>query len=384
MIRLLVYFYTLLALLPLHAEVGTKLLASGLNQPLWVSCPKGVNDMLWVVEKEGTIRTLNPKTGDLSDFLDIRHLIKIKMNEQGLLGLAFSPDYLQSGKFYVYYTNLKGDTEICRFTANGPDKRICDATTRELILSFKQNARNHNGGWIGFGPDGLLYIASGDGGMGNDPLNHGQKLTTLLGKILRIDVSTTRAYRIPEDNPFINHPKAKPEIYAYGLRNPWRCSWDRETHDFYIGDVGQNKHEEINYVAAGKGKGANYGWRLREGLIATPSKLIGGPHPDDAIDPIYTYQHGSKAKEGKSVTGGYVYRGPIECLRGKYFFADYVNPRIWSFEVRDGKMHNFEDWTELFKSEGSVISNISSFGEDNDGNLFIVSLAGKIYQVIER
>lgn len=374
----------LLLILPLQAKPSTTLLASGFKQPVWASCPSGVANHLWILEKEGLIRILNRKTGTKSEFLDIRKLIKIKMNEQGLLGLAFDQNYLQSGKFYVYYTNTKGDTEICRFTAHGPGKMLCRPSTRELILTFKQNARNHNGGWIGFGPDGYLYIATGDGGMGNDPLNHGQDLTTLLGKILRIDVSSATGYRVPPDNPLINHSKAKPEIYAYGLRNPWRCSWDRKTHDFYIGDVGQNKWEEINFMPAGKGKGANYGWRLREGLIPTPSKIAGGSKPPNAVDPIYAYKHGGKPHEGQSVTGGYVYRGPIKSLQGKYFFADYVNPRIWSFEVKNSRMDNFEDWTAGLQPEGGSIQTISSFGEDNDGNLLIISLSGSIYQVVDR
>jgi len=370
--------------LPTQAKVSTSLLASGFKKPVWASCPAGANDHLWIVEKEGTIRILNRHTAAKSDFLDIRNLIKIKGNEQGLLGLAFSNDYLKTGRFYVYYTNTKGDTEICRFTAHGPGMMRCEPSTRELLLSFHQSARNHNGGWLGFGPDGLLYIATGDGGFGNDPLNHGQDLSTHLGKLLRIDVSPKKAYCIPADNPFVNRSKAKPEIYAYGLRNPWRCSWDRKTNDFYIGDVGQNHWEEINFMPSGKGKGANYGWRLREGLVATPKKNIGGPLPAKAIDPIYVYQHGSKNNQGASVTGGYVYRGPIRSLHGKYFFADYANPRIWSLEVKDGAMTNFEDWTERLHPENGKIDTIASFGEDNEGNLLIISYSGSIHQVVDR
>lgn len=384
MIRTLVLISLVVIAHPVHAGIGTVIIGSGFKQPVWASPPPGVSDHLWVVEKEGTIRILNRKTGARNDFLDIRNLIEIRMNEQGLLGLAFDRDYLQTGKFYVYYTNTGGDSEICRFTAHGPGKMTCDPSTRELILTFKQNARNHNGGWIGFGPDGYLYIATGDGGMGNDPLNHGQDLTTLLGKILRIDVSTDEGYRIPEDNPFIRQRKAKPEIYAYGLRNPWRCSWDRKTMDFYIADVGQNRWEEINYMPAGKGNGANYGWRPREGLIATPNKIAGGPSPPNASDPIYAYLHGHKDNEGLSVTGGYVYRGPIKGLQGKYFFADYVNPRIWSFEVKNGTANNFEDWTDRLQPAKEKITSIASFGEDNDGNLLIISLSGNIYQVVEK
>ena len=370
--------------LPTQAKVGTIQLASGFKQPVWASCPTGNNDHLWIIEKQGTIRILNRHTGDKSDFLDIRDQIKIKGNEQGLLGLAFSNDYLKTGRFYVYYTNTKGDTEICRFTAHGKGMRQCHAKSRELLLTFHQDFKNHNGGWLGFGPDGYLYIGTGDGGAANDPKNKAQDLSSLLGKLLRIDVSPKKAYRIPADNPFVNRSKAKPEIYAYGLRNPWRCSWDRKTNDFYIADVGQNRWEEINFMPSGKGKGANYGWRLREGLIATPQKNIGGPLPAKVIDPIYVYKHGGKNNEGASVTGGYVYRGPIKSLHGKYFFADYANPRIWSLEVKDGEMTNFEDWTERLQPKNGKIKTIASFGEDNAGNLLIISYSGSIYQVVDQ
>lgn len=384
MFRLFILFSLLLLPASIHAKVGATLLSSGFKKPVWAESPEGVKDHLWVVEKEGTIRILNRKTGEKSDFLDIKDRIKIRMNEQGLLGFAFSKDYLQSGRFYVYYTNIEGHTEICRFTAHGDGMRQCKASTRELVLTFHQNARNHNGGWIGFGPDGYLYIATGDGGAGNDPKNHGQDLTTHLGKILRIDVSPEKGYRIPSDNPFKNKSKAKPEIFAYGLRNPWRCSWDMKTGDFFIADVGQNHWEEINYMPAGKGNGANYGWRLREGKVATPNKNAGGKSPAKAVDPIYVYKHGGKSTEGVSVTGGYVYRGPIKSLQGKYFFADYANPRIWSFEVRAGKMSKFEDWTDRLKPEQGKINTIASFGQDSEGNLLIISHSGNIYQVVDQ
>ncbi|MGB1260408.1 MAG: PQQ-dependent sugar dehydrogenase, partial [Akkermansiaceae bacterium] len=269
------------------------------------------------------------------------------------------------------------------FTAQGDAKDTCDASSRELLLTFKQDYKNHNGGWIGFGPDGYLYIGTGDGGAGNDPKQRAQDLSQYLGKLLRLDVSPAKGYKIPRDNPFKNRSSAKAEIFAYGLRNPWRCSWDSKTGDLYIADVGQNKWEEVNFMPAGKGKGANYGWRLREGLIATPSKSIGGDKPSRAVDPVHVYYHGRKDNEGLSITGGYVYRGPIKSLQGKYFYADYANPRIWSFEMKNGKAHNHEDWTERFKCNGKKISAIASFGEDHAGNLLLISHGGNIYQVIE-
>lgn len=384
MIRFCLLLCLTLIPMAIHGKIGTRLLGSGFKQPVWLSCPDGERNAVWVVEKEGRIVILNRVTGKKHDFLDITPLIKIRMNEQGLLGLAFSDDYSESGRFYVYFTNVDGDTEICRFTASGHQKQHCDPSTRELLLKIKQSARNHNGGWIDFGPDGFLYIATGDGGSANDPLNHGQDLSTHLGKLLRIDVSPEKGYNIPADNPFLEQASAMPEIYAYGLRNPWRCSWDRATGDFYIADVGQNHWEEINFVPAGQGKGANYGWRLREGMIATPKNNVGGPAPLNAINPVYVYKHGRKDNEGLSVTGGYVYRGPIESLHGKYFFADYANPRIWSIEVKNGKAGNFQDWTQQLKPTRGTLNLIASFGEDSDGNLFIVSHSGDIHQIVDQ
>ena len=365
------------------ANIGTKLIASGLEEPVWAESPTGMPDRLWIVEKSGTIRILDFKSGERTLFLDIRDRIKIKMNEQGLLGMAFSKDYTISGRFYVYYTNQKGNSEIVRFTASGEKIDKCDASTGELLLEIPQRAKNHNGGWIDFGPDGYLYISTGDGGSAFDPKNHGQDLTTHLGKILRIDVSPETGYAIPPDNPFIDQGKAKPEIYAYGLRNPWRCSWDRKTNDFYIADVGQRAWEEINFMPAGKGSGANYGWRLREGLIASPKKGVGGEKPNKAIDPIYVYEHSGGLFSGVSVTGGYVYRGSIESIQGKYFFADFANPRVWSFEVKDGKAVNPEDWTDRLKPDEGRLNKIASFAEDHDGELLIISLGGDIFKIVE-
>lgn len=371
--------------LPTIAEITTTLVAKDFKRPVWASAPEGSSGkQLWVVEKNGTIRILDRTSGNKKLFLDITSLVGSKGNEEGLLGLAFSADYLKSGRFYVNLTSKDGHTEITRFTAHGDNKQHCDSATREVLLRYKQDYRNHNGGWIGFGPDGFLYIGNGDGGSGNDPKNRAQDLSSYLGKLLRIDVSPDKGYRVPDDNPFRNTADAKAEIYAYGLRNPWRCSWDKKTKDFYIADVGQNKWEEINFIPAGMGKGANYGWRLREGLEPTPRKKIGGDKPKGAIDPIYVYKHGGGKREGLSLTGGYVYRGPIKSLQGHYFFADYANPRIWSIKVVDGKATEFQDWTDRFKPQQGKITAVSSFAEDPEGNLLIISYGGKIYQIKEK
>lgn len=387
MLRALIITFTVFTCLSCNAEkenIGVKLIGEGFKRPLWAETPQGVKGHLWVLEKTGVIKILDVKNGESTLFLDVTKNITSKSNEQGLLGLAFEADYLQSGRFYLYYTNPKGDTEVCRYTAHGDDKRSCKASTRELLLTFKQDFRNHNGGWIGIGPDGYLYVGTGDGGAANDPKKRAQNLNSYLGKLLRLDISPEKGYKVPKDNPFLGNSKAKPEIFAYGLRNPWRCSWDSKNGDFYIADVGQNAWEEINYMPAGQGKGANYGWRAREGKVATPKKGVGSDKPHKAIEPIYVYPHNNSDIGGVSVTGGYVYRGPIKSLHGKYFFADYVKPNIWSFEVKNGKTTNFQNWSKQLSPAKGKLTSITSFGQDADGNLLIISDRGKIYQVVEK
>ncbi|HEX5791347.1 MAG TPA: PQQ-dependent sugar dehydrogenase, partial [Luteolibacter sp.] len=243
---------------------------------------------------------------------------------------------------------------------------------------------NHNGGWTCFGPDGMLYIGSGDGGSGNDPENRAQDLGTLLGKILRIDVSKPGPYRIPADNPFVGKQGARGEIWAYGLRNPWRCSFDRQTGDLWIGDVGQNQWEEINFMPAGKGAGANYGWRLREGLIETPKKGIGGPKPEPCVEPVHVYAHGSGPMQGLSVTGGYVYRGPISSLKGRYIFADFQQPRLWSLRLENGKAVDLQNHSGSWKPSQGNFNLISSFAEDLEGNLYVICLSGDLFMLSDR
>jgi glucose/arabinose dehydrogenase len=336
------------------------------------------------MEQEGRVWIVDEKTGerDKEPFLDIRGDVSRKANEEGLLGLAFAPDFLKSGRFYVNLTDNDKQTRIVRFTSE--DRKTTSPASAEIILKYPSEFNNHNGGWLDFGPDGMLYIGNGDGGSGNDPNNRGQTLDTMLGKILRIDVSPTTGYKVPADNPFVGDAKAKPEIWAYGVRNPWRCSFDRETGDFWMGDVGQNAWEEINHVAKGKGAGANFGWRLREGEIETPKKGVGGPATREMIEPVYVYKHGNGEKEGLSVTGGFVYRGPIKELQGRYVFGDYQNPRIWSFELKNGKATKFKDHTKELQPKGGRINLIASFAEDQDGGLFIVDHTGPVYRIVER
>ncbi len=369
-----------------QANIGVREVAKGFDRPVWAGVPIGVEGKLWVMEQAGRVWIVDTKTGKREEkpFLDIHGEVLRKGNEEGLLGLAFAPDFMKSGRYYVNYTDKSKEkqTRISRFISK--DKKTTDPKSEEIILNYPSIYDNHNGGWIAFGPDGMLYIGNGDGGAGNDPKNSGQSMDTLLGKILRIDVSPKTEYRVPSDNPFVNDKNAEPEIWAYGVRNPWRCSFDRKTGDFWMGDVGQNHWEEIDFMPNGKAAGANFGWRLREAEHETPQNGVGGPKPKGAIDPVYSYGHGNGDREGLSVTGGYVYRGPIKELQGRYVFGDYQNPRIWSFVLQDGKVTDFQDNTKALQPEGGRINLISSFAEDNDGNLFIVDHSGPVYEVIEK
>ncbi len=367
-----------------HAGIGVELVAKGFERPVWAGQPQGTDGKLWVMEQAGRVWIVDEKTGEreAEPFLDIRSDVSRKGNEEGLLGLAFAPDFATSGRYYVNFTDKEKQTRIVRFTSE--DRKTTAADSGEVLMAYPSEYENHNGGWLDFGPDGMLYIGNGDGGSGNDPKNRAQAMDSLLGKILRIDVSSKTGYKTPPDNPFVEDKDAKPEIWITGVRNPWRCSFDRKTGDFWIGDVGQNHWEEIDFLPKGKGSGANLGWRLREGEIETPAKKVGGPAPRGAIDPVYVYKHGMGEKEGLSVTGGYVYRGPIKELQGRYVFADYQNPRIWSFELKGGKASGFKDHTKDLQPEGGRINLISSFAEDTDGGLFIVDHSGPIYRIVER
>jgi glucose/arabinose dehydrogenase len=369
-----------------NAELNVKLVSNGFERPVWAGTAKGIEDKIWVMEQVGKVWIVDLKTGEREKepFLDIEGIVSRAANEEGLLGLAFAPDFQKSGRYYVNYTDKTPEklTRIVRFISK--DLKSTKPDSGEILMKYPSEASNHNGGWVGFGPDNMLYIANGDGGSANDPHKHGQALDTYLGKILRIDVSAQTGYKVPPDNPFVDDKAAKPEIWAYGLRNPWRCSFDRTTGDFWIGDVGQNKWEEVDFMPSGKGSGANYGWSLREGDKETPQKGTGGPSPVGSVEPIYTYDHGGKENQGFSVTGGYLYRGTIKELRGRYVFGDYQNPRIWSFVVKNGKISDFKDHTKSLQPEGGKINLIASFAEDNDGEIYVIDHTGPIYKIVER
>ncbi|MCE9556495.1 MAG: M28 family peptidase, partial [Planctomycetes bacterium] len=375
-------------------HVETIRVASGLSSPLYATTPDGDTGRLFIVEKGGRIRILNLGAGTVNTtpFLNISGLVSTG-SEQGLLGLAFDPGYSTNGFFYIAYTNTSGTSVIARYQVSG-DPNVANAGSGLTLLTIGQPFANHNGGWIDFGPDGYLYYASGDGGSGGDPLNNAQTITNnLLGKMLRIDVNGTdnitgnsdddafpgdpnRNYSNPSSNPFVGKT-GDDEIWSYGLRNPWRPSFDRVTGDLYIADVGQGAHEEINFQPAANLGGENYAWNRREG---TADYQGGASLPGD-VGPIYDYLHGNGSNQGYSVTGGYVYRGPISFLDGKYFFADYVTERIWSVEYDSGTATDFLDWTTALTPDVGTIDSIASFAEDASGNLYVIDLGGEVFRV---
>ncbi|MGI9517110.1 MAG: PQQ-dependent sugar dehydrogenase [Pirellulaceae bacterium] len=360
-------------------------IASGLSRPVFATTAPGDATRLFIVEQHtGIIKILNLTTGQINTtpFLTIEGLAT--GNEQGLLGLAFHPMYQNNGRFYVNCNTSAddGDTHIREYTRSTAD--LANPKSARELMTINQPFPNHNGGWMGFGPtDQLLYIATGDGGSGGDPQNNAQTITNnLLGKILRIDPLETKTspYSIPATNPFVG-VTGDDEIWAYGLRNPWRCCFDWTTSDLYIADVGEGTREEINVQPSSNIGGTNYGWRVREGTLGSP--LAG------AIDPVYDYEHGFGALEGYSVTGGCVYRGPIAALRGHYFFSDYVTDGIWSFRW-DGSApsshngtnySNFIDWTDKITANIGSVANVSSFAEDALGNVYILDLGGEIFRI---
>jgi len=381
--------------------VTTVRVGNGFTNPLLATHAPGDPDRLFVVEKgtgtTGRVKTLDlsngPVPGSVSTFLTVNNITT--NNERGLLGLAFHPDFQNNGLFYLNLTDSLGRTNVVEYRVSD-DPDLADPDPLRTLLTIDQPQANHNAGWMDFGPDGHLYIATGDGGGGNDSgaghtpgVGNSQDITdNLLGKILRIDVNNddfpddnNRNYAIPDDNPFVGQT-GDDEIWAYGLRNPFRNSFDRDTGDLWIADVGQNTREEVNFQPADSPGGENYGWRLREGRITTPTGGVGGSRPDGNVDPVYDYNHGFGTFEGRSVTGGFVYRGPIEQLQGFYFFGDFISSNLWTFDPADpfGTVENVGD--QLDPAAGSINS-ISSFGEDLAGNLYIVDFnGGEVFRVV--
>jgi glucose/arabinose dehydrogenase len=369
--------------------ITTERIASGLNNPLYVTSPPGDTSRLFIVEQHtGRIKILNlaDMTINPAPFLDIDGLAG--GNEQGLLGLAFDRDYFENGLFYVNLTISNGTTEIRRYQVSADNPDIADPASESMVITYTQPFSNHNGGWIGFGPDGYFYLCTGDGGGGNDPGNRAQDITgQRLGKILRIDVhgddfpaDPLRNYAIPPTNPFVGIT-GDDEIWAYGLRNPWRASFDHLTGDLYLADVGQNQREEINFQPAGSAGGENYGWRIMEGFRCNISNDSLPCNDPSFVPPIHEYSHSGAPDGGSSITGGYVYRGPVTELQGIYFFADYVSNQIWSFRYDGVTKTEFTNRTAELTPDVGSINSISSFGEDAIGNLYIVDLGGEIFKI---
>ena len=344
--------------------------AGGLLNPLGLASAGDGLGRLFVVEQAGRIWIIQDGELSAEPFLDIRQRVGSKGFEQGLLGLAFHPRYAQNGYFFVNYTDRNGDTVIARFqvAAQGADQ--ADAASELQLLTVNQPFQNHNGGSVAFGPDGYLYLGLGDGGSAGDPRGFGQSLATHLGKILRLDVDASEPYGIPADNPFANGGGLA-EIWAYGLRNPWRFTFDRLTGDLYIADVGQNQWEEINFLPAGALGGVNFGWKFFEGL----HPYEGAPQQGaDFVFPVAEYSHA----EGCSVTGGVVYRGErLPAWQGVYLYGDYCTGRIWGL-LRDAQ----GNWQSQALFEG--MGRITAFGEDELGEIYRIDQAGEVFVLVER
>ena len=375
---------------PARAQLTTDLVVSGLTQPIaFVQDPSDATVFL-VVQQDGRIRAMKGGVLQSPDYLDLRAVV-LNAGEQGLLGLAFAPDYATSRRVYVNFINLQGHTVIARFTRMTGDPLRADPASRFDLLwpggqrLISQPFANHNGGNLAFGPDGFLYIGMGDGGSGNDPLRHAQNPLSLLGKMLRIDVNVAandpEGYNIPATNPFVGRADVLGEIWSLGLRNPWRWSFDNVlrggTGALVMGDVGQGGFEEVDYEPAGRG-GRNYGWPQREGAHNNVPGTLFSP----ATEPIHEYPRST----GQSITGGYVYRGSAlgASWRGRYFFADFVNSRVWSLQLTVNPATGeatASDVREHTAELGAAATNPSSFAEDANGELYILSYTGRIFRL---
>ena len=367
----------------LHLELVT----DQIERPVFVTAPPGDLDRLFVIDQYddqaiGRIRIVRDGTVLATPFLELGPVAT--NNSTGVLCLEFDPGFADNGTFYVFYTGAAGDVVISRFCASG-DPDVADPGSEERLLSIPQPHHFHQGGWFGFGPDGLLYISSGDGGPANDPDHRGQDMASLLGKMLRIDpggddfpADPDRNYAIPPSNPFVGEPGLD-EIWALGLREAWRCSFDRETGDLYIADVGQEGWEEVDIEPAGFGGGANYGWRCREG--ANP--LWDDPECAGQVftDPVFEYAH---AGGNCCVIGGYVYRGvSLPALRGRFLFGDNCSGRIWSV-LRDGVgvTDLVEHPIEIIGSPGTPFDQLTTFGQDACGELYVCARFNQVYRIV--
>jgi glucose/arabinose dehydrogenase len=360
-------------------RVALEAVTTELEQPTSVTHAGDGSDRLFVTQKTGLIQVIEAGAVRETPFLDLSNRVSTS-SEQGLLGLAFSPDYANDGRLFVNYTDLEGSTVVAEFTVSD-DPNLADPASERVLLTVAQPYANHNGGGLAFGPDGYLYIGLGDGGAGGDPEGNGQDPSTLLGSLLRIDVGSGgeagQPYTVPDTNPFVGRPDAAPEVWAYGLRNPWGFSFDRETGDLWIADVGQNAFEEINRQPAGSPGGENYGWNRMEGFHCfDPASPREPPERCDQTGltlPVLAYSHASG--DGRSVTGGYVYRGAaLPELHGSYVFGDFVSGNIWR-AVPEGESYTH---TLLLEAGFPVVA----FGEDEAGELYVADFGGALYRFV--
>jgi glucose/arabinose dehydrogenase len=352
------------------AAIGLAAVVSDLQSPLFAGHAGDGSGRLFVLEQAGRIRVIRDGRLAPAPYLDISDRVRAG-GEQGLLGLAFAPTFATDGRLFVNYTDGNGDTVVSEFLAPDPAADRADPGSERVLLLIDQPFANHNGGALAIGPDGLLWIATGDGGSGGDPRGNGQRLDTLLGKLLRIDPRPAGGapYGIPADNPFAGSADARGEIWAYGLRNPWRFSFDRATGDLWIGDVGQSSLEEVNHWPAGSPAGPNFGWNTMEaGACFEPAE---GCVTDGLVLPVAEYGH----DRGCSITGGYVYRGTaVPGLAGTYLYADYCSGTIWGLDASAA-----QPTPRVLLEAGA---NIVSFGEDEAGELYVVDLGGRVLRVV--
>ncbi len=357
-----------------HPDLAFNTYATGFTQAVDITNAGDSTNRLFVVERYGYIKIIDNGVVLPNDFLNIASRVSDSPNERGLLGLAFHPDYKNNGYFYVNYTNNSTNTRISRFSVDPNNPNQADAGSEVVLLTINQPYWNHNGGCIRFGPDGYLYIGMGDGGSSGDPDDYSQNTQSLLGKMLRIDVDNGNPYAIPPDNPFVGDTNVLDEIWAVGVRNPWRFSFDRLTGDLWIGDVGQNAREEIDFQPGSSSGGENYGWRCYEGNNTYNTSGCGSI--SNYVFPVYEYNRNSTG--GYSVTGGLVYRGSkYSCMQGFYFFADYVTNNVWTMAPDGNGGWDTHRHTNISPSP----SNLAGFGEDEAGELYALNLSGTVYKV---
>jgi glucose/arabinose dehydrogenase len=368
-------------------DVTLQLVTNGLSDPVDVGAPPGDKDRLFVAERLGHIRTIDLAQDSVlaPRFLDISSRVDLTTGG-GLLGFTFHPDYSRNGHVFVNYQRRSdGLVGISRFTVSPEDPDVADSASELVIVTFPRDLVGHNGGELAFSPfDGYLYIVMGDGGPQGDADNHAQDPTTFRGKALRLDVDSVEPYAVPPDNPFVGRKDVLPEIWALGLRNPWRFSFDAENGDIYIADVGQETREEVNYVAAvGSSSGVNFQWHVREGTTDyRPGTLFG---PGDRVGPVHEYSHGPAFNEGCSVTGGVVYRGcRLPDLHGAYFFADYCNGWVATLRVENGMATDLRDRTAELNAgiAPARMEQVVAFGHDGLGEVYVCALPSSLYRIV--